>query len=104
MQASLPQGWNRPKGYANGVAVTGRHIVVSSMIGWDANELFQTDDFAGQARLALENVAAELNVDGAKPTHASRMTWYATGKREYLSPCLPSAPIFARSSAAMTSQ
>ena len=84
MHTLLPKGWNRPKGYANGVSIAGRHIFVSGMIGWDANEIFQTDDFAGQARQALENVVAVLGVDGAKPSHIARMTWYVTDKREYL--------------------
>jgi enamine deaminase RidA (YjgF/YER057c/UK114 family) len=84
MPTLLPPGWKRPKGYANGVSVTGRQIFVSGMIGWDANEVFHTDDFAGQARQALENIVAVLGVDGAKPAHIARMTWYVTDKREYL--------------------
>lgn len=84
MHSLLPQGWNRPKGYANGVSATGRQIFVSGMIGWDANEVFHTDDFAGQVRQALENIVAVLGSGGAKPAHISRMTWYVTDKREYL--------------------
>ncbi len=84
MYSLLPQGWKRPKGYANGVSATGRQIFVSGMIGWDANEVFQTDDFAGQARQALQNIVAVLRVGDAKPAHISRMTWYVTDKREYL--------------------
>ena len=84
MHSLLPQGWNRPKGYANGVSATGRQIFVSGMIGWDADEVFHTDDFAGQVRQALENIVAVLGSGGAKPAHISRMTWYVTDKREYL--------------------
>jgi enamine deaminase RidA (YjgF/YER057c/UK114 family) len=84
MHSLLPQGWKRPKGYANGVSATGRQIFVSGMIGWDANEVFQTDDFAVQARQALQNIVAVLRVGDAKPAHISRMTWYVTDKREYL--------------------
>ena len=32
----LPPGWPRPKGYANGVTVSGRQVYVAGMIGWDA--------------------------------------------------------------------
>ena len=88
MQALLPEGWRRPKGYANGVAVTatpaGRHVFVAGMIGWDANEKFHTDDFGAQARQALQNVVAVLAAGGALPRHITRMTWYVTDKREYL--------------------
>ena len=84
MQPLLPEGWRRPKGYANGVAAQGRHVFVAGMIGWDAQERFQTDDFAGQARQALANVVAVLKAGGAEPRHIARMTWYVTDKREYL--------------------
>jgi len=83
-EALLPAGWPRPKGYANGVAVSGRQVYVAGMVGWDANGVFASDDFAAQARVALENVAAVLRAGGAKPEHIVRMTWYVTSKREYL--------------------
>jgi enamine deaminase RidA (YjgF/YER057c/UK114 family) len=83
-QALLPEGWPRPKGYANGVAARGRQIFVAGMIGWDAEERFHTDEFAGQARQALENVVAVLAAGGAEPRHIVRMTWYVTDKHEYL--------------------
>ena len=35
-EALLPAGWPRPKGYANGVAATGRQVFVAGQIGWDA--------------------------------------------------------------------
>jgi len=84
MQVLLPQGWTRPRGYANGVAARGRMIFVAGMVGWDADSRFQTGDFAGQARQALANVVAVLAAGGAKPEHIVRMTWYVTDKREYL--------------------
>jgi enamine deaminase RidA (YjgF/YER057c/UK114 family) len=84
MQALLPEGWPRPKGYANGVAASGRQIVVAGMIGWDAQGVFHSDDFAAQARQALANIVAVLEAGGASPRHLVRMTWYVTDKREYL--------------------
>ncbi len=83
-EALLPEGWPRPKGYANGVAVSGRQVYVAGMVGWDAAGVFTSDDFAAQTRMALENVAAVLRAGGAKPEHIVRMTWYVTSKREYL--------------------
>jgi enamine deaminase RidA (YjgF/YER057c/UK114 family) len=84
MQALLPNGWPRPKGYANGVAASGRQVVVAGMIGWDADQRFHTDEFGGQARQALANIVAVLEAGGARPQHIVRMTWYVTDKREYL--------------------
>jgi len=83
-QALLPDGWPRPKGYANGVAASGKQVFVAGMIGWDAQGVFHSDDFAAQARQALANVVAVLEAGGAKPHHITRMTWYVTSKREYL--------------------
>jgi enamine deaminase RidA (YjgF/YER057c/UK114 family) len=83
-EALLPEGWPRPKGYANGVAARGREIYVAGQVGWSPDGVFTTDDFAAQARLALENVAAVLRAGDARPEHIVRMTWYVTSKREYL--------------------
>ncbi|RRD67771.1 RidA family protein [Comamonadaceae bacterium OH2310_COT-174] len=84
MQVLLPQGWPRPKGYANGVAVRGTQIYVAGMIGWDAQGVFHTDDLAGQVRQALQNVVAVLAEAGAGPQHIVRMTWYVKDKKEYV--------------------
>lgn len=84
MEFLHPPGWPRAKGYSNGVAASGRTVCVSGMIGWDAQGVFHTDDFAGQVRQALENVVAVLAEASARPEHIVRMTWYVVDKREYL--------------------
>ena len=80
----LPPGWKTPKGYANGVAASGTLIFVAGQIGWTARERFETDDFAGQTRQALQNILAVLKEAGAGPEHVTRLTWYVTDKHEYL--------------------
>ncbi len=84
MEILHPPGWPRARGYSNGVAARGRIVSVSGMIGWDAQGQFQTDDFVGQARQALENIVAVLREASAGPEHIVRMTWYVVDKREYL--------------------
>ncbi len=84
MQALLPNGWPRPKGYANGVSAQGRQIFVAGMIGWDAQGVFHSDDFAAQVQQALRNIVDVLASGGATPAHIVRMTWYVTDKHEYL--------------------
>jgi enamine deaminase RidA (YjgF/YER057c/UK114 family) len=59
-------------------------VCVSGMVGWDAQGQFQTDDFVGQARQALENIVAVLREADAGPGHIVRMTWYVLDKREYI--------------------
>lgn len=79
-----PANWKRAVGYANGIAARGRMIFTGGLIGWDANQQFQTDDFAGQVRQVLENIVAVLETGGARPEHLVRLTWYVTDKHEYL--------------------
>ncbi|HEY6002368.1 MAG TPA: RidA family protein [Anaeromyxobacter sp.] len=84
MQILQPSGWKRPRGYANGVVARGRIVFVAGQVGWNAEEeRFETSDFAGQARKALENVAAVLAEAGAGPEHVCRMTWYVADRHEY---------------------
>lgn len=78
MRALLPPGWPRPKGYANGISAKGRLIATAGVVGWTADEQFETDDLAGQFRQVLVNTLAILAEDGAGPEHIVRMTWYVT--------------------------
>lgn len=83
-QILQPAHWAKPKGYANGLAASGRQVFVAGMIGWDAQGRFHSDDLVAQVRQALQNVVEVLAEAGAKPGHITRMTWYLTDKREYL--------------------
>ena len=84
MRTLLPEGWPRPKGYANGIEASGRLVFVAGMIGWDLEGRFPDKDFLPQVRRALEATLAVLREGGAGPEHIARMTWYVTDKREYL--------------------
>ena len=84
MEFLQPEGWTKPRGYANGIACSGRMVFVSGMVGWDADGVFHTDDFAGQVRQALANIVAVLAEGGARPEHIVRMTWYVLDKKEYV--------------------
>ncbi len=84
MQVLQPPGWARPRGYANGVVAAGRQVYIAGMIGWDAEGRFQTDDFAAQARQALQNIVDVLREAGGRPEHLVRLTWYVTDRAEYL--------------------
>lgn len=79
-----PATWKRASGYSNGIMARGRMIFTGGLVGWDADQIFQTDDFAGQVRQVLENIVAVLAEGGAGPQHLVRLTWYVTDKHEYL--------------------
>lgn len=83
-QVLQPPGWKRPKGYANGIAASGQTVYTAGVVGWNADEVFEHDDLAGQLRQTLENTVDILAEAGAGPEHIVRMTWYITDKREYL--------------------
>ena len=80
-----PKNWKAAKGYANGVAATGRMVFTGGLIGWNAEQEFETDDFVGQVEAALKGIVEVLACAGAGPEHLVRLTWYVTDKREYLS-------------------
>ena len=83
-QRLQPPGWTEPKGYANGVAASGRQIFVAGQIGWNALCQFESDDLVVQVRQTLANIVAVLAEAGARPEQIVRMTWYVTDKRDYL--------------------
>jgi enamine deaminase RidA (YjgF/YER057c/UK114 family) len=86
MDILLPDGWPRPKGYSNGIAVdAGRLVFVAGVVGWDESSEFQSDDLADQFRQVLLSTRAIMEEGGAGPEHMVRMTWYITDKQEYLS-------------------
>jgi enamine deaminase RidA (YjgF/YER057c/UK114 family) len=84
MRALLPPGWQRPKGYSNGISARGRMVFTAGVVGWDARERFATQDLAGQFRQVLENIVAILAEDGAGPEHVVRMTCYVTSRDDYV--------------------
>ena len=80
-----PDGWDSPRGYANGVVAQGRLVVLAGQIGWNpATSAFETDDFAGQCQQALANVLALLTEAGATPQHLVRLTWFITDRAAYV--------------------
>jgi enamine deaminase RidA (YjgF/YER057c/UK114 family) len=80
-----PKHWKPARGYANGVAASGRMVFTGGIIGWNAECEFETDDFVGQVAQALRSIVEVLAEAGAKPEHLVRLTWYVTDKNEYLS-------------------
>jgi enamine deaminase RidA (YjgF/YER057c/UK114 family) len=79
-----PDGWARPRGYANGVSASGRTISVAGQIGWDAQQRLVDGGLVAQARQALTNIVAVLAAGGARPEDLVRLTWYVTDRAAYL--------------------
>lgn len=80
-----PRNWKPAKGYANGVVAEGRMVFVAGQIGWNAEQQFESHDFVAQTRQALDNVVAVVREAGGTPAHITKLTWFITDKREYVS-------------------
>jgi enamine deaminase RidA (YjgF/YER057c/UK114 family) len=78
-----PPGWGAPRGYSNGILVSGRQVFVAGQVGWDAQGRFTSASLAAQVRQALENVCAVLAAGGARAEHVVRLTWFITSRAEY---------------------
>ena len=89
-----PKGWKATPGYSNGMAATGRMVFTGGMIGWDAQQEFQTDDFVGQVEQALKAIVAVLAEAGARPEHLVRLTWYVTDRDEYVGRLKELGPVY----------
>jgi enamine deaminase RidA (YjgF/YER057c/UK114 family) len=84
IQILQPPDWARPRGYSNGIVMTGKLVFISGQIGWDGQGKFHSDDFADQTHQALQNILAILAEAGGKPEHIARLTWYVVDKADYL--------------------
>ncbi len=82
MKIIQPPGWLKPKGYSNGIVAKGQLVFVAGQVGWNAQEKFETSDFAGQAKQALKNIVAILAEAGAGPEHICRMTGDVGDRKE----------------------
>lgn len=83
MKFLQPPDWAKPRGYSNGIVARGQLVFVAGMIGWNKDAQFETDDFAGQVRQALENIVTVLREAGAGPEDIVRLTWFVTDRLEY---------------------
>ena len=79
-----PPGWPRPKGYANGIAATGRLVFTAGVVGWNEREEFEAETLTDQFEQVLKNIVAILAEASAAPEHLVRMTAYVTNRDEYL--------------------
>lgn len=86
MQVLLPEGWAPPIGYSNGIKVplSGHTVYIAGQVGWNADQVFETEDLAAQFEQALGNVLAVLLEAGGAAHHICRMTVYCCDKPGYM--------------------
>ena len=83
MQILHPKHWAKARGFSNGIAAEGRQVFVAGQVGWNAQQVFESDDFVAQVEQALRNIVEVLAEAGAGPEHLVRLTWYLTSRAEY---------------------
>ena len=84
MNVLLPEGWKAPIGYANGIEAEGRIVFVAGQVGWNAQQIFESEDIVPQFRQALLNILAVLKEAGGEAKHICRMTAYCCDKPAYM--------------------
>lgn len=84
MEIVLPKGWKRPQGYSNAIKAKGTYLFIAGLVGWDENEIFQSEELVAQFEQTLINTKTLLEEGGARPEDMVRMTWYITSKSDYL--------------------
>ncbi len=85
MAVLLPEGWAAPVGYSNGISVpTGRMVFLAGQIGWDADQVFHSEEIGPQFEQAMKNILAILAEAGGKPEHICRITAFCIDKPAYM--------------------
>ena len=85
MHVLHPPEWAPPIGYSNGIMVSGGQIVfIAGQVGWNEQQVFESEDLVPQFEQALKNILAVLSQGGGRPEHICRMTAYCCDKPSYL--------------------
>ena len=77
-QVIHPPHWAATKGYSAGMLAEGRQLFIAGQIGWDAEQVFHSDDLIEQFALALDNILAVLKAAGGEVKHLTEMTIFVT--------------------------
>lgn len=84
MKTIQPEGWAKPRGYANGMLAPDGTLHVGGQIGWEADQVFRAHDFVGQFEQVLRNILAVVEAAGGRAEHVARLTWFVKDKAEYM--------------------
>lgn len=86
MEILHPDDWKPPIGNSNGIKVpaSGELLFIAGQVGWNAEQIFESEDLAPQFEQALKNVLAVLASGGGAPGDNRRMTAFCCDKPQYL--------------------
>ncbi|MDP2621864.1 MAG: RidA family protein [Hyphomicrobiales bacterium] len=83
MEILQPQGWAKPRGYVSGIKARGYIVALAGQVGWNENQVFETDVIAEQVRAALKRIVRLLNEAGGGPEHIVRLNMYMIDRDAY---------------------
>lgn len=85
MKTLLPPDWAAPIGYSNGIIVpAGQLIFVAGQVGWNKDQIFESEELAPQFEQALKNVLAVVAEGGGTAINICRITAFCCDKPAYL--------------------
>ena len=84
MRTLQPRAWKAPIGYANGIEASGTLVFIAGQVGWNAQQVFESESLPEQFERALNNVLEVLAEAGGRAEHICRMTAYCCDKPAYL--------------------
>jgi len=93
VRAVLPEGWPKPRGYANGTVTDGPLVHVGGQIGWRPDGSFPSG-FLAQVEQTLRNVVAVVEAAGGSADGIARMTWYVTDMEAYRGALKELGPVY----------
>lgn len=83
MKNITPPHFPKPRGYTNGVVVSGGTLYISGQVGWDSDARIVSPDFATQFLQALDNVIAVVRTAGGGTEHVAKLVAYVTDLDAY---------------------
>lgn len=82
-QVVHPHHWKATKGYSAGMIAEGRQLFIAGQIGWDAQQVFHSDDLIEQFAMALDNVLAVVQAANGSVEQITEMTVFVTDLEGY---------------------
>ena len=85
MNVLQPEEWAKPRGYNSGVKAKGSFVALAGQVGWNDDQIFETDVIAEQVAAAMKRIVRLVNEAGGGPEHIMRLNVYMTDREEYFS-------------------
>jgi enamine deaminase RidA (YjgF/YER057c/UK114 family) len=78
-----PKGWPRPRGYANGIAASGRLLAIGGQVGARPPGMVLARGLVAQFAQALDNVVQVVKAAGGTPADVVSLTLFVTDLPQY---------------------